>query len=278
MRIRNLYILILTVLLGSCQVDEYPSLQPYIFFADNIDQYVVDPAVDQSYIIKGSFNAESKIKSISIDSNVYTEKEIGAELNTYLFEHEVSLEDFTESRDVQFILEDKNGNITSKNFHFLQAKPIVTKTISLGAQDNPEKGFFYSLTDDKVYTVEEFINGQSNDDGFCFGYDTNNGDNMLVSPTALITENILSDFKGTQLISFSVVDIYNEETFTQIENNAPIRNLVGPSYRTFESTIVAVDKAYLFKMKSGKWGIIYVNDLVNGRAGSIELTVKLELE
>ncbi len=60
-------------------------------------------------------------------------------------------------------------------------------TVSLGAQDNNAVGGFYSIGDNKVYTMDEGFQKQSAIDIFCF-YEAEGGNNIaLASPGTGIT-------------------------------------------------------------------------------------------
>ncbi|MDR1501329.1 MAG: hypothetical protein LBT43_02590 [Prevotella sp.] len=270
-----LTILLSLLVLVGCSDEDYPLLEPYIYFADNVDYYVVDPDVEVAYTITGSFSAEGMIQSVSIDGVQYTEEEIGAELTSTSISHTVDLTGFTESRTIRFTLTDKRGKTTTQDFHFIKAQPVETFVVELGAQNNSVQGFFLSLTDYKTYSVTDFLNTQKDVEGICFGYNKDKKEPLLLSPTGLQIANVLQD-KGNKMVSIGSVPKVDGAAFTKMENDAIMKNLVGASFRTFEYTTARNETSYLFKTESGRWGMLYVQEMLSGLAGNMKVIVKIE--
>lgn len=270
-----IYLVLLPFIIMGCSEEKYPDLAPYIYFASNVETYVVDPGVDESYTITGSFNAEGTISDISIDGTSYSEEQIGVELTSYALSYTVDLSSFAESKNVKFTLTDKRGATTVKEFQFIKAQPIETFEIEMGAQNNSATGFFLSFDDYKTYSVSEFIKGQRDVDGICFGYNKENKEPLLLSPTALTMVNILQE-KGAKTVSIGAISRINGAAFIKMENNAVMRNLVGASFRTFEYTTARAESTYLFKTESGRSGMLYVQNLLPGLAGNMKVIVKIE--
>lgn len=270
-----LMILLLPLLIIGCSDDDYPELEPYIYFQSNIDYYVVDPAVDVSFMIVGSFSAEGMIHSASIDGTNYSEEELGAELTSTPISYTVDLTGFTESRTIRFTLTDKRGNTVAKDFHLLKAEPIETFEVELGAQNNSLQGFFLSLNDYKTYSVTDFLSSKKDVEGICFGYNKDKNEPLLLSPTGLKIANILQD-KGNKMVSLGTVPKIDGAAFVKMENNAIMKNLVGSSYRTFEYITARAETSYLFKTESDRWGMLYVQEMLPGLAGNMKIIVKIE--
>lgn len=268
-----LYLLSPLLFIG-CSEEKYPALAPYIYFTSNVDYYVVDPDATPAYTITGSFNAEGMIARITIDGTTYTEEEIGAELTTHPLSYEVDLTTIHAPRTVEFVLEDKRGGVVKKDFNFLPANPVETYDVELGAQNNGTTGFFFSLEDYQVYSVSEFLTGHTETEGICFGFNKGKNEALLLSPTALVMMNILQN-KGTKLVSLGSVNIPGAD-FVKIENDAAIKNLVGSSFRTFEYITAKSGTSYLFKTASGRWGLLYIQEMRPGLAGNVKLLVKIQ--
>lgn len=270
-----LYLVLLPFIIAACGEEKYPDLTPYIYFTSNVDAYVVDPASDKSYTITGSFNAEGTIAAISVDGTVYSEEQIGVELTSYALSYTVDLTDFGEDKSVTFILTDKRGATTVKEFRFIKAAPIETFEVEMGAQSNSTTGFFLSFEDYKTYSVTDFIKEQKASEGICFGYHKENKEPLLLSPTALTMVNILHE-KGSKMVSIGAISRISGADFVKMENNAVMKNLVGSSFRTFEYTTVRAESTYLFKTESGRWGMMYVQSILPGLAGNMKVIVKIE--
>lgn len=275
MKNKLLFSILCSSLLMSCSGDDYPLLEPYIYFVNNIDYYVVDPAKSQEYTIKGNCSAESYIEYISIDEEMITEDSIGYNQTSYTLGHSVDLNNFSEDRVIPFVCKDKRGHITNKDFRFELAKPIETHTVEIGAQGNSQLGFFLSLEDFETYSVAEFIQSKKNADGICFGFDTSKEEPLLLSPSALINKNIIQE-KGSKIVSIGNVSNMTKAQFLEIENDAIMRNLNDKEYHTYEFRLAMEDDVYLFKTSTGKRGLLYVQSITSGTAGNISVIIKME--
>ena len=187
----------------------------------------------------------------------------------------------TEDFDVDFILTDQTGNTVSTPFHFVVAQPIDTYEATMGAQNNSYSGFFFSFDDCKVHSLPE-MQAMSDPKGFCFGYDRSKGLPLLISPTELINQNVLNDYKGRSVTSFCEVTAYQGvnftlEQFNAMTNDAFMRNLNRVEYGTLPYQQVSAGKAYLFKDEMDtRRGIVYIHTLESGIAGSIQVTIKIQ--
>lgn len=279
---RFLFMSIIALLVVACDDEKIESMPPYIFFADEVDTYVMDLDDEDptDVVIKGSISAQELVRSFSVNGESVDPELYGEERN-WMFEFPISIKGKREAFDVPFILTDRTDRVNAKDFHFVTSSPIETYEISLGAQYNPYLGFFFSFTDHNVYSVTE-MREMANPKGFCFGYNINKKLSMLVSPTELINQTILSDFKGDDLCSFCEIVAVNEHDFTKekfdaMTNNALMRNLSPVGYGTFPFISIASGKSYLVKNDDDTMrAIVYVQSLENGVNGEANLIVKME--
>ncbi len=268
---------ILPLLLVACDDDKLEMMPPYIFFNYDVDTYVMD--IDNpnlaDFTVKGSISAQG-----SFGSFVMGDQELGDSLNRP-FEYIVPLKGKTADFDVPFVLTDRMGNTVTKPFHFLASRPIESYQVSMGAQYNPYLGFFFSFEDQKVYSVSEMMK-MPNPDGFCFGYNINKKQPMFVSPTELINQTVLSDYKGNRIASFvGVVAVdgvnFTKEVFDNMKNDALMCNLNPIEYGTFTNVVISEGKAYLFKNEDDSLrGIIFVQSLESGVSGQVQLAIKMQ--
>ncbi len=269
------------MLLFACKKEKLEVLKPYIYFADNIDYYVIDTDTPpSSYSIRGSMSAEAYITEVKMGDIVLDKDTIGALQSRFMINLPVSINNPDQPFDVNFSCTDGNMETGTNVFHFLTSKPIDTYIVTLGAQTNSNYGFYFSFKDHKVYSVSEFKNIKDDDEGFCYGYDRSNEEPMFLSPTELISNNIL-DIKGSKVSSFCGIVAVNNQTFTKalfdgIHNDAFIRNLNGADYRTFAYSSIGEGKSYLVKSPGGLRGIVYVQNVQKGIAGSTDLIIKLQ--
>ena len=273
---------ILPLLLVACDDDKLEMMPPYIFFNYDVDTYVMD--IDNpnlaDFTVKGSISAQGSFSSFVMGDQELGKEELGDSLNRP-FEYIVPLKGKTADFDVPFVLTDRMGNTVTKPFHFLASKPIESYQVSMGAQYNPYLGFFFSFEDQKVYSVSEMMK-MPNPDGFCFGYNINKKQPMFVSPTELINQTVLSDYKGNRIASFvGVVAVdgvnFTKEVFDNMKNDALMCNLNPIEYGTFTNVVISEGKAYLFKNEDDSLrGIIFVQSLESGVGGQVQMTIKMQ--
>lgn len=273
---------ILPLLLVACDDDKLEMMPPYIFFNYDVDTYVMD--IDNpnlaDFTVKGSISAQGSFGSFVMGDQELGKEEFGDSLNRP-FEYIVPLKGKTADFDVPFVLTDRMGNTVTKPFHFLASRPIESYQVSMGAQYNPYLGFFFSFEDQKVYSVSEMMK-MPNPDGFCFGYNINKKQPMFVSPTELINQTVLSDYKGNRIASFvGVVAVdglnFTKEVFDNMKNDALMCNLNPIEYGTFTNVVISEGKAYLFKNEDDSLrGIIFVQSLESGVSGQVQLAIKMQ--
>ena len=273
---------ILPLLLVACDDDKLEMMPPYIFFNYDVDTYVMD--IDNpnlaDFTVKGSISAQGSFSSFVMGDQELGKEELGDSLNRP-FEYIVPLKGKTADFDVPFVLTDRMGNTVTKPFHFLASKPIESYQVSMGAQYNPYLGFFFSFEDQKVYSVSEMMK-MPNPDGFCFGYNINKKQPMFVSPTELINQTVLSDYKGNRIASFvGVVAVdgvnFTKEVFDNMKNDALMCNLNPIEYGTFTNVVISEGKAYLFKNDDDSLrGNIFVQSLESGVSGQVQLAIKMQ--
>ena len=273
---------ILPLLLVACDDDKLEMMPPYIFFNYDVDTYVMD--IDNpnlaDFTVKGSISAQGSFSSFVMGDQELGKEELGDSLNRP-FEYIVPLKGKTADFDVPFVLTDRMGNTVTKPFHFLASRPIESYQVSMGAQYNPYLGFFFSFEDQKVYSVSEMMK-MPNPDGLCFGYNINKKQPMFVSPTELINQTVLSDYKGNRIASFvGVVAVdgvnFTKEVFDNMKNDALMCNLNPIEYGTFTNVVISEGKAYLFKNEDDSLrGIIFVQSLESGVSGQVQLAIKMQ--
>ena len=273
---------ILPLLLVACDDDKLEMMPPYIFFNYDVDTYVMDIDTPNlaDFTVKGSISAQGSFGSFVMGDQELGKEELGDSLNRP-FEYIVPLKGKTADFDVPFVLTDRMGNTVTKPFHFLASRPIESYQVSMGAQYNPYLGFFFSFEDQKVYSVSEMMK-MPNPDGFCFGYNINKKQPMFVSPTELINQTVLSDYKGNRIASFvGVVAVdgvnFTKEVFDNMKKDALMCNLNPIEYGTFTNVVISEGKAYLFKNEDDSLrGIIFVQSLESGVSGQVQLAIKMQ--
>ncbi|WP_300698855.1 hypothetical protein [Bacteroides sp.] len=279
---------ILPLLLIACEEEgPLPAMPPYIFFNNDVNTYVIDPndfsltddpeaKVDT---IIGRIYAQQKFYSFVMGESTLTSDILGDSISR-IFKLAVPLEGKKEDFDISFMVTDQVGNTVSTPFHYLMAKPVDTYTVTMGAQYNPYLGFFFSFEDKQVYTVSE-MKSMKNPQGFCFGYNIGKKEILFVSPSDLILQNILPDYKAGYITSFVSVSAVKgkaitKSVFDNMTNDALMRNLNMIEYGTFSTATVNEGMAYLFKNEDDSVrGMMFVESLTSGVGGKVTLTIKM---
>jgi hypothetical protein len=254
-------------------------MPPYVFFVNDIDYYVMDGdnANPVPVTVKGSMSAEGFLESIRLGDQAIGIDSIGDETR-FMFSLEVDIRGRSPF-DLVFSCTDKLGNVDEKPFHFLASEAVDLYTVTLGAQNNSNYGFYFSFTDRKVYSVAEFAD-KKDDDGFCYGFNISKSVPLFVSPTELARQSIISQ-TGNKVSSFCGIVAVNNVTFNKTEfdairNDAFMRNLNGSEYGTFAFNQIEAGRSYLIKSSAGKRGVVYVQKIESGVAGYVELLIKLQ--
>ncbi|MDR1155751.1 MAG: hypothetical protein LBL04_13675 [Bacteroidales bacterium] len=277
---KRLIILIFPLLLCTCENEVIEMLPPYVFFVNDIDYHVMDaddPAA-ATFLIRGSVSAQGYIEEVRIGDRTIGRDSIGDETR-FMLEHEVDIKGKAPF-EVPFSCLDREGNTDSKVFRFLSSVPIETYQVTMGAQNNSNYGFFFSFKDRKVYSLTEFVDSKREEQGFCYGYSMSKNISLLLSPTELVKQVIINS-AGTRVASFCGIVAINNETFEKahfdnITNDAFMRNLNGTEYGTFAFNQMEAGKSYLVKSDDGLRGVIYVQRITPGVAGSVDLIIKLQ--
>ncbi len=159
------------------------------------------------------------------------------------------------------------------------------KKVSLGAQDNVNTGGFYSVSENKVYTMENAFNNQGAIDIFCFFEAKKASDaanNIAMASPGSGIDGIFSGSAApenwtTQNTTFFCATTLTvaqfdalEETDQLIETSFDQEN----AYRKAKD--LKVDDIYAFKTQSGTYGLFKVTQVTQGSTGSVAFEVKVK--
>jgi len=154
------------------------------------------------------------------------------------------------------------------------------KTVTLGAQDNTTQGSFYSIANDKVYTLEEAFANQGAIDFLCFFELTETHANYttIASPGANIKEIFTGDYDFDNWETTNTTYLYQleESEFTPAqfdaltETDAIIESLYDAENARRKAKNLQVDDIYAFQTENGAYGIFKVTAVTTGEDGSVE--------
>lgn len=154
------------------------------------------------------------------------------------------------------------------------------KTVTLGAQDNTTIGGFYSITNNKIYTLEKAFENQETIDFLCFYELTETHQNYttIASPGANIKEIFAGDYdfenwdttKTTYLYQLVESEFTPEQFDALTETDAIIESLYDEENAKRKAKDLQVDDIYAFKTEDGSFGIFKVTSVTPGEDGSVE--------
>jgi hypothetical protein len=153
--------------------------------------------------------------------------------------------------------------------------------VRIGAQDNTATGGFYSVSGNKVYTMDDAAQHQDIIDLLCF-YEAANGNNITIASPG---SNITGIFEGdnapsgwtTKNTTYFTKTTLTVEQFDALEETD---QLIESSYDTANAYRKAkdlkVDDIYAFQIQAGTYCILKVTDVVQDSIGSVEFEIKVK--
>lgn len=155
------------------------------------------------------------------------------------------------------------------------------KTVILGAQDNNVIGGFYSINNEKVYTMEQAASNQETIDLLCFyeNNDSHQNNTTLSSPGANITgifsgDNSPENWETTDTTYFYHLEptVFTTAQFDALtENDVVIQTLFSADDAKRKAKDLQVDDIYAFKTQDNYYGLFKVVSVVTGETGSVEI-------
>lgn len=151
------------------------------------------------------------------------------------------------------------------------------KTVILGAQSNTVIDGFYSINEEKTYTMDEAFANQATIDLLCF-YEEGKNDISISSPGANITEIFTGDNNPENWTVTDTTYFYQLEstvfTATQFdalsEDDAIIETLFDAEEAKRKAKLLQVDDIYAFQTEDNYYGILKVISVIQGETGSVE--------
>ena len=154
-------------------------------------------------------------------------------------------------------------------------------TVAIGAQDNDNTGGFYSVSEKKVYTMDQAFQNQSAIDILCF-YEEANGNNIAIaSPGSGITgiftgASSVENWTTTDTTFFSTTTLTPEQ-FDALENtDALIESSFDTENQRKKAKDLKVDDIYAIHIQSGEYGLLKVTAVTQGTNGSVTFELKMK--
>lgn len=154
------------------------------------------------------------------------------------------------------------------------------KNATIGAQANTTVGGFYSVSENKVYTMDAAAQNQSVIDLLCF-YEEGSNNIAIASPGTGITgiftgENAPENWTTKNTTYFTKTSL----TVAQFDAVEETDELIINSYDTANAFRKAknlqIDEIYAFKTQAEAYGLFKVTDVVQGETGLVSYEVKVK--
>jgi hypothetical protein len=155
------------------------------------------------------------------------------------------------------------------------------KKAKLGAQDNTAFGGFYSVGENKVYTMDEAFLNQGAIDIECF-YEAANGNNLAIASPGTNITGIYTGNSSVENWTTKNTTYFNKTPLTveQFDALAETDQLIETSYDTAidsrKAKDLKVDDIYAFKVTAGSYGLFKVTEVVQDSIGSVAFEVKVK--
>jgi hypothetical protein len=154
-------------------------------------------------------------------------------------------------------------------------------TVKIGAQTNTTIGGFYSVSENKVYTMDVASNNPGVIDILCF-YEASTGNNIaLASPGSGIT-GIFTGSTAPENWSVKDTTFFCATTLTTAQFDAVTESdeLIVTSFVEDDARKKAkdmkVDDVYSFRVQAGTYGLLKVTAVTQGIDGDVTFEVKMK--
>ncbi len=190
-----------------------------------------------------------------------------------------------ESELWEFIISDKRGNSAqvdltlTKDPNSEYGNVIEISPILLGAQKSLAKPGLFGFQSNQYFTLEQAFPNQGKID--LLFYSDNSTQSTLASPGADIPENVFTGSRNPVLwnvrnLSRFLKISYTEADFNKVLTDAPILNGWSETQSVTKAGTLKAGDVYLFKLQSGRKGILLVKRIIAGEDGEVEFSVRIQ--
>jgi len=161
-----------------------------------------------------------------------------------------------------------------------EEEPEVKKA-TLGAQDNTVYGGFYSVSENKVYTMDAASQNPAVIDILCF-YEAEGGNNIAIASPGTGIDGIFTGNSAPENWATQNTTYFTKTTLTAVQFDALVETdeLIVNSFDTANAFRKAkdmkIDDIYSFKTAAEAYGLFKVTAVVQGADGSVAYEVKVK--
>ncbi|MGE5348608.1 MAG: hypothetical protein ACM3NP_04925 [Actinomycetota bacterium] len=152
-------------------------------------------------------------------------------------------------------------------------------SVTLGAQANTTIPGFYSLAENKTYTMSQAADNPAVIDIFCF-YEAETGNNIaLASPGSgirdIFTGDDMPDNWSTKNTTYFFQTTLTQAQFEAVQNgDALIETSFDSDNARKKAKDVQVGQVWAFKTQDGTYGLLLATAVTQGTDGSVKFLVK----
>jgi len=277
----------ISLILGTFSCDK-EKLKPVVVFADEPGYQANDTMLAVGDTIKVlldlTWNGKHRINDVELRVNDQLAGKYDVDIDEGQFSI-IIVKGLSETELWDFIISDEGGNTTTITLTLTKDPNSVFSglkyfdSIYLGAQSNPTRPGFLSISNSTYYRLEAAYQNQALID-LLFYYDETDKA-TIASPGANISDGIFqgdwapSNWETRNTARFLKVDIIPEDFFGMIHDGFIIENYDADSAKRKARELAAGD-VYLFELENGKKGIFYVNSVVEAIDGEVNIALKVQ--
>lgn len=276
------------IILAACKKEEDNDIAPIISLSTEETYTYTDTEAPPGEQIKvgilATSNSGGALTNIIIKSN--NERIVDEGINTSLFSKDYKIVKTNEEvQKLIFIIRNINGLSDSISFNLNKGEgnygPIILRqNITLGAQNNSTENSFYSISENKTYSIEEAYNSQTIID-LCYFYETNGDLNALGSPGANLTEIFTGTYapdkwttKNTYRFSRTPIELENKDLSSYTTDQIIVSNIFTDSGRKAKQ--LKTGDVYAFFNDKNKYGIVKINSVSGTNQGTINIDLIIQ--
>lgn len=282
---------LLIILLSACEKENPNHPPPTIRFVTESGFVFQDTSLALGETFKIGIladNPESNLTNfiIRIESDE-VETFLDSGMNTPSLSYEKSIQKgIIESEKWTFIIRDRSTNSSEISLYIKRDTSAefgnirIHSLVDLGAQNNSTASF-YSLSEAKVYLLEEAFQNQKVID-LCYYYDfIDTDENTIASPGANIDESVYPGDNGLpnwtirRTSRFKLSDVTKEE-FDHATNDSLLIAAYGQSDGNRKAKNLQSGKIFSFKNEDGKVGLFLVNSISGTDDGNVSISIKVQ--
>ncbi len=151
-------------------------------------------------------------------------------------------------------------------------------SVTLGAQANTVIPGFYSVSENKTYTMSQAADNPVVIDIFCF-YEAETGNNIaLASPgtgiTGIFTGDDMPDNWTTKNTTYFFLTALTQSQFESVQNgDALIETSFDSENARRKAKDVQVGQVWAIKTQDGTYGLLLATDVTQGADGSVKFLI-----